>query len=351
MPLLWKRRQTEPVSVPPPDPGVASRPARPATSGTAGGARRSGDPSDWVVIDFETASARSTPCQVAALRVRNGDEIAVFATLIHQPPHEFDPFNVALHGIEPAMVRDAPTWPQVLEQLLEFSAGAPLVAHNAPFDIGVLRDACDVFEARWPSLNYACTLGIARQVWPSLPTYSLDALCYRLDLAVEGKPHDALRDARLAALLLQCAMEHRRARSLADLLEGLRIRLGELSRDAWHGSTLRQLRARDVREAVGASEGDPESPFFGKTVVFTGQMAMVRRIAWQLVAEVGGIPTDNVTKTTDYLVCGYQDLMKLAHGETKSRKLRRAEQLQAEGQPLEFLTEKDFFEMLQTNQH
>jgi hypothetical protein len=40
--------------------------------------------------------------------------------------------------------------------------------------------------------------------------------------------------------------------------------------------------------------------------------------------------------------------MKLAHGETKSRKFRRAEELQAEGQPLEFWTEKDFFELLQT---
>jgi hypothetical protein len=47
----------------------------------------------------------------------------------------------------------------------------------------------------------------------------------------------------------------------------------------------------------------------------------------------------------DFLVCGYQDLVKLARGQAKSNKFRRAEALQAEGQPLEFLSEKDFFRM------
>jgi DNA polymerase-3 subunit epsilon len=305
-----------------------------------------GGSDEWVVIDFETASARCTPCQVAAIRVREGEEIALLSTLIYQHVDEFDAFNVALHGIEPEMVRDAPTWPVVRERLLEFSAGAPLVAHNAPFDIGVLRDASDVYEIGWPPVRYTCTLGIARQVWPGRKTYSLSALCHSLQIDIDGRAHDALHDARLAALLLGRAMEQREAPSLAELLDGLRMRLGEVTRDGWHGSTVRQLRARDVLESVSAKP-DFDSPFFGKTVVFTGEMAMVRRIAWQLVAEVGGIPADSVTKKTDFLVCGYQDLMKLAHGETKSGKLRRAERLQAEGQPLEFLTEKDFFQLLQ----
>ncbi|MGH8514724.1 MAG: hypothetical protein ACREV8_12445 [Gammaproteobacteria bacterium] len=67
---------------------------------------------------------------------------------------------------------------------------------------------------------------------------------------------------------------------------------------------------------------------------------MVRRLAWKLVAEVGGIPAENVMKKTNFLVSGYQDLMKLAQGETKSHKFRRAEALSKEGARLEFLTER-----------
>ena len=73
---------------------------------------------------------------------------------------------------------------------------------------------------------------------------------------------------------------------------------------------------------------------------------MVRREAWNLVAAAGGTPQDGVTKKTDFLVCGYQDLWKLAAGESKSHKLRRAEELHADGQSIEILTERDFFRML-----
>jgi len=73
---------------------------------------------------------------------------------------------------------------------------------------------------------------------------------------------------------------------------------------------------------------------------------MVRREAWQLVADAGGTPQDGVTKKTDYLVCGYQDLWKLAAGKTKSHKLRHAEELHAAGQPIELLSERDFYRML-----
>jgi DNA polymerase-3 subunit epsilon len=73
---------------------------------------------------------------------------------------------------------------------------------------------------------------------------------------------------------------------------------------------------------------------------------MVRSQAWQLVGSVGGAPQDGVTRETDFLVCGYQDLLKLAARETKSHKFRRAEELHAAGQPIELLTERDFYRML-----
>ena len=128
---------------------------------------------EWVVIDFETASSRGTPCQVAALRYRDGVELEVFTSLIHQPSHAFAPFNVALHGISPEMVEDAPSWPEVCAELVRFVDGSPIVAHYAPFDMGVIRDACDLCEIDWPTLRYTCTVSISRRVWPGMQSYSL----------------------------------------------------------------------------------------------------------------------------------------------------------------------------------
>jgi len=78
------------------------------------------------VLDFETASSRGTPCQVAAIRIHDGQEVDVFTTLIFRPPDLFDSFNIALHGIE-RDVRNAPRWPDVKDELCRFIAGSPCV--------------------------------------------------------------------------------------------------------------------------------------------------------------------------------------------------------------------------------
>ena len=296
---------------------------------------------EWVAIDFETASVRATPCQVGAVRVRDGAEIDVFSTFVYQHPDDFGSFNVHLHGIRPEMVADAPPWPEVRAQLLVFSAGAPLVAHNAPFDMGVMRDASDLHGLDWPTVRYACTLGIARQTWPGLHSYSLSLLCEELGVAVpDGRHHEALHDSRLSAGLLMRAIDDREAQGLADLLNRISSRFGELRPDGWHGSTLR------ASGAIPSPDADPSAPFYGKVVVFTGELAMPRRQAWQLVANAGGQPAENVTKRTDFLVCGYQDLLRLSDDQNKSGKVRKAEALHLAGQPVEFLTERDFFRLL-----
>ena len=311
--------------------------------------RRTGE---WVVIDFETASSRGTPCQVAALRYRDGVEVETFTSLIHQPADAFYPFNVALHGISPEMVEDAPSWPELCDELVRFAGGVPLVSHYAPFDMGVVRDACDLCEIDWPTLRYTCTMSISRLVWPGMQSYSLPLLSTELGLSVdEDLTHDALYDSRLAAEVLSRALAAKGAASLADLLSEIWLAFGELAPDGWFGSRARAITAGRARAITAGSikpsaDADPDSPFLGKVVVFTGELAMVRKFAWQAVATAGGQPSNNVSKKTDMLVCGYQDIVKLAVGKTKSTKLRKAEELRAAGEPIEILTERDFFRLL-----
>jgi DNA polymerase-3 subunit epsilon len=275
--------------------------------------------------------------------MRGGEELAAFTTLIFQPPDAFDPFNIALHRIEPSDVRDAPHWPEVKDELCRFIGERPCVAHYAPFDMGVIRDACDESQCPWPSIDYCCTVSIARHVWPGFPSYSLFVLCDQLGIETDGgRHHEAMFDVRLATEIMRRALQEKSVDSPAALLSGLYMVFGEIRPDAWRPALLK-LRAANLHPNA---EADADSPFYGKTVVFTGELAMVRRQAWQLIAEAGGQPADGVSKKTDFLVCGYQDLYKLAAGETKSHKLRHAEQLRAEGQPIEIVGERDFFRML-----
>jgi DNA polymerase III epsilon subunit-like protein len=299
---------------------------------------------EWIAIDFETASVRATPCQVAAIRYRNGVEIDAFSTLIFQEPSSFYPFNVALHGIGPRTVIGAPHWPEVREYLLEFTGKTPLVAHNASFDMGVLRDASDIHELGWPSVSYACTLTISRRVWPGMNSYSLALFSSLLGISVDpDRCHDALYDAQLAARVLTKAIVAAGVSSLPDLLEQHRIRLGEITPDSWRGATARPGSA----SVIVNTDADSDTPLFGRVVAFTGELAIPRREAQQLIANAGGIPADNITRKTDYLVCGDQDLLKLGAGQTKSSKLRKAESLCAQGCGIEIISEQDFCQLLE----
>lgn len=301
---------------------------------------------EWVVVDFETASIRGTPCQLGAVKYRDGAEVDALEALIFQPPHLFAPFNIMLHGITPADVAHAPKWPHVRTELLEFVGSAPLIAHNAPFDMGVIRDASDMWELEWPRVKYACTLTLARRVWPGQSSYSLLLLCSTLGIwADELHAHEALADARLAGAVLKHAMTDSSASTLDALLEYALVVFGQMAPDGWYGCHSR-AHALAASSIPVNTDADADSPFYDKHVAFTGELAMVRREAWQHVAARGGTPQDGVTKKTDYLVCGYQDAWKLAAGETKSHKLRKAEELHALGQPIEILTERDFFRTL-----
>jgi DNA polymerase-3 subunit epsilon len=327
-------------AAPPPSPAIeAATSAEPTAADIAPSAVEA-----WVVVDFETASTRATPCQLGAIRFESGRPVDSFETFIFQPAHLFDDFNVALHGIRAETVQAAPKWPDVRAALLEFASGAPLIAHNAPFDMGVIRDASDMWAIGWPTISYACTLTLSRRVWPGQYSYSLLFLCSALGIPVDlDQAHDALSDAHLAGALLSRALTDARARSLGELLDHVGVTVGRIEPDGWSGCRARAHSAHDVEVNQDAS---PESPFYAKKICFTGALAMVRSQAWELVGTAGGVPQDGVTKKTDFLVCGYQDLWKLAAGETKSHKLRRAEELHAAGQPIEILTERDFYRML-----
>jgi DNA polymerase III subunit epsilon len=100
------------------------------------------------------------------------------------------------------------------------------------------------------------------------------------------------------------------------------------------------VRAADL--APRTTEFDPSHPLFERIVVFTGALeSMPRRAAFQRVYDVGGTPGDSVTRETNVLVIGEQDMKRLADGETMSPKQRKAHDLRAMGQDIQLIGEDD----------
>jgi len=170
----------------------------------------------FVVVDLETtggsATAGSSITEIGAVKVRGGEVLGEFQTLV-RPSSPIPPFISVLTGITNSMVAGAPGIDTALPAFLEFAAGSVLVAHNAPFDVGFLRHFADALSLRWPRLQILDTAKLARRVVTrdDAPNCKLSSLA-RLFRATTTPNHRALSDAR----------------ATVDVLHGLLERLGNL---------------------------------------------------------------------------------------------------------------------------
>jgi DNA polymerase-3 subunit epsilon len=106
----------------------------------------------------------------------------------------------AVHGLSTEFLKDKPLFADICEELLAFVADAPLVAHNAMFDLGFLNaelERCKKMLLQRDRL--VDTLMLARRRYPAGPN-SLDHLCQRFSIdASRRTKHGALLDAELLA--------------------------------------------------------------------------------------------------------------------------------------------------------
>lgn len=173
-----------------------------------------------VVFDLETTglspSRGDTLVQIGAVRLERGVEVAGFTTLVH-PGRGIPRIATGYHGITDAMVADAPPVREAVAQFGTFCAGALLVAHNAAFDMTVLlmAERAGAPPLRNPAM---CSMALARWLDPKEPDVSLDGLCGRMGLVIEGR-HQALGDARATAALWVHLLARAAARGVEDCAE------------------------------------------------------------------------------------------------------------------------------------
>lgn len=99
--------------------------------------------------------------------------------------------------------------------------------------------------------------------------------------------------------------------------------------------------SRDTIKGAGSVH-----PLCGRNVVFTGTLdSMIRADAAQLVDDCGGVVVSSVSTKTDHVVLGEPDFAKF-RGKNKSSKLLKAEQVIAQGHPLEIVPESDFLRLV-----
>ena len=160
---------------------------------------------NYIVFDVETPNRANDRMSAIGITVVKDNRIdASFYSLVDPETH-FDHFNTLLTGIDADKVKDAPNFVRLWEKICPIMSNGVLVAHNAAFDMSVLRSCLRSYGITWKSAaEYLCTVQIGRRVLPDMK-HGLNVLCDHYGIALDH--HRADSDARACAQILLRYME------------------------------------------------------------------------------------------------------------------------------------------------
>ncbi len=161
---------------------------------------------DFIAIDVETANRdMASICQIGLVRYRQGELVEEWMTYVN-PQDYFHGFNINIHGIQAAMVQDAPTFGEIAEKLYAFCDRHIVVSHTG-FDRAAICRAAEKHDLVYPDWVWLDSAQVVRRVWKQFSRrgYGLKNICSHL--GYEFTHHDALEDAKAAAHVMLKAME------------------------------------------------------------------------------------------------------------------------------------------------
>lgn len=156
-------------------------------------------------LDLETTGAtplRDRITEIALVRFDDGVETARWQTLVN-PQMPIPAFIQSLTGIDDAMVRDAPLFSEVSDQLLAFLEGSVLAAHNVRFDHGFLKAELKRMGITLRQ-KVLCTVKLSRLLYPQYYSHGIDAIVSRHQITGLAR-HRAMGDVEAILIMLRDA--------------------------------------------------------------------------------------------------------------------------------------------------
>lgn len=172
----------------------------------------------YVIFDLETTGlspVNDRIIEIGAVKMCGGKVTDSFSTFVN--PQIPIPFNIeSLTGISDSMVENAGTIEEILPEFLEFCKGAVMVAHNAGFDVGFIKEKTDSILGRKFECTVVDTVALSRALLPSLGKFTLDHVAKALGVPPFNH-HRAVDDAEACADIFAALIDKLRARGINDL--------------------------------------------------------------------------------------------------------------------------------------
>lgn len=307
----------------------------------------------FIAIDFETAnSSRTSACSLGITFVENNKVVETKHFYIKPTPNYYNFINVGIHGITKKDTDDKNEFNELWQEIKPYFENNKVVAHNASFDISVLRAVLEHYQIEFPKLEYYCTMLFSKTTLKGLINYQLSTISEHFNISLSH--HNAESDANACAEIFLKLTEQENIDSFEKLCLKHNFIKGELLENFQYKpfkvkNTQTSFNRIDIDSIICNNENiDEEHPFYQKRVVFTGELETMTRLdAMQRVANVGGlIKPPSFSSKTNFLIVGNQDYARFGEGH-KSTKMLKAEELIEKGFDIEIINENQFIALVQ----
>lgn len=273
--------------------------------------------------------------------------------LIQPPDMKFDTKNIGINKLTPIDVKNAPLFPEVWDKIKHyFNGNTIIVAHNAVFDMSVLKDCLIKYKIEIPNFDYVCSIPIStRACGGEKVGASLEDRAKHFGIDI-GQHHNSLDDAKACAnLVIECLKIKKRNSliSYCNTYSSISIKhFKDLNPLKEFKKSYKRFNKIIISEIIPTVNNiNNSNDFYGKRIVFTGELkSMSRKEAMQKVVNLGGVLKSNISSITDYLIVGVQD-KSLVGEDGMSIKEKNAYELIKKGNPIKILSESDFLNLIE----
>lgn len=251
---------------------------------------------DYIAIDFETANANLTSaCSIGIVAITN-DKIVFEKEYLINPEEEFSYFNILIHGITADQVKEEKTFDKLWPEIQHFFQDTLVFAHNAEFDISVLRALIEKYNLAIPSIKTGCTLKIAQQIWKNeLTNCRLNTLSGYLEL--DHQHHNALSDAYVCTKIIERAKKAKNVASEEELYQSIGLMFGGYNKNKFWPTTkqYKKANAKDVVKVMAIAE---------KVIAFGGKpKTMTKKTLVEKLLISGAFLARGINRSVDYFIC------------------------------------------------
>ncbi|MDF2851661.1 MAG: Exonuclease RNase and polymerase [Sphingobacterium multivorum] len=300
---------------------------------------------NFIVLNFDTATEyRNSICQIELSIVQNNKVTETKKWLIKPNSYPFLE-NTYENGITAEMVKDSPEFDIVWKEIKPILENQLIVTHNAGFHISALRKVLDYYELEYPTFNHFCTSIVAKKTNPYIGIYVFDYLVDSFN--IHKKSPKTVQIAEITKRILKDFSGD----NIEDYLQSIGVDIGYFKNPNKFIPCLTKRTYVKKEDKYGlkdlptdSSTHNPDSIFYGAEVVFTGTLvSMQRKEAVKKISMIGGIPSDSLKTTTNYLVCSNDDVKNMSP-DKMTGKYKKAISFAAKGHDIEIIDELTFLE-------